>query len=126
MCDVLMLALWTWAIHFWLAGLERGKSHFFLISAVLVSAATPTKYFGISLAPLLLIYTLVRERRAHAHLAYLAIPLLAVVAFELITKALYGQALFSSAMLYLRDVASEVRIPLQTKFLTGCSFTGAA
>ena len=124
MCDVMMLAFWTWAIHFWLAGIERGKSHLFLIAAVLVTAATLTKYFGISLVPLLLIYTLVRERRARAHLLYLAIPLLAVVAFELITKALYGQALFSSAMLYLRDVANEVRIPLQTKFLTGCSFTG--
>jgi 4-amino-4-deoxy-L-arabinose transferase-like glycosyltransferase len=124
MCDVMMLAFWTWAIHFWHAGIERGKSHLFLISAVLVTAATLTKYFGISLVPLLLIYTLVRERRARAHLVYLSIPLLAILAFELITKAQYGQALFSGAMLYLRDVASEVRIPLQTKFLTGCSFTG--
>ncbi len=124
MCDVMLLAFWTWSIHCWLAGLERGKWHLFLIAALLVSAATLTKYFGISLVPLLLVYTLVKERRACAHLVFLAIPLLAAVAFELMTKAKYGHPLFSSAMLYLRDVASEVRIPLQTKFLTGCSFLG--
>lgn len=124
MCDVMLLAFWTWAIHFWLAGLERGKWHLFLVAALLVTAATMTKYFGISLVPLLFLYTLVRERRARAQLVCLAIPLLAAVAFELITKALYGHALFSSAMLYLRDVATEVRIPWQTKLLTGSSFLG--
>src|SRR5205814_8816613 len=96
MCDVMMLAFWTWAIHFWLAGLERKQWHLFFIAAVLVTGATLTKYFGISLVPLLFLYTLLRERRIRAHLVYLALPLLAAVAFELITKAKYGQPLFSS------------------------------
>ena len=27
MCDVMLLAFWIWAIHFWIAGLDRGKWH---------------------------------------------------------------------------------------------------
>ena len=124
MCDVMLLAFWVWAIHFWTAGLEREKWHLFLVSALLVSGATLTKYFGISLVPLLLAYTLLHERRFRPHLAYLTIPLLVMLAFELIAKEKYGHALFSGAMLYLRDVAVEVRIPIQVKLLTGCSFLG--
>jgi 4-amino-4-deoxy-L-arabinose transferase-like glycosyltransferase len=124
MCDVMLLAFWMWAIHFWIAGLEREKWRLFLVSALLVSAATLTKYFGISLVPLLLAYTLLKERRFRLHLVYLTLPLLVIMAFELIAKAKYGHAFFTGAMLYLRDVAVEVRIPLQVKLLTGCSFVG--
>ena len=126
MCDVMLLAFWVWAIHYWIAGLDRGKWPLFLVSAVLISGATLTKYFGISLVPLLLAYTLMRERRIRPHLSYLTIPLLVALGFELITRAKYGHALFSSAMLYLRDVAVEVRIPVQIKLLTGCSFVGGS
>jgi len=124
MCDVMLLAFWMWAIHFWIAGLERKKWHLFLFSALLVSGATLTKYFGISLVPLLLVYTLVRERRLLPHLVYLTIPLLVLLAFELTARDKYGHALFTGAMLYLRDIAVEVRVPIQVKLLTGCSFVG--
>jgi hypothetical protein len=126
MCDVMLLAFWVWAIHFWIAGLDRAKSNLLLVSAVLITGATLTKYFGISLVPLLLAYTLMRERRVRLHLSYLMIPLFVAFGFELITRAKYGHPLFSSAMLYLRDVAVEVRIPIQIKLLTGCSFVGGS
>src|SRR6184192_1032394 len=58
MCDVMMLALWLWALEFWFAGLGRQQSWRLLVSAGLISAATLTKYFGISLVPLLAAYTL--------------------------------------------------------------------
>lgn len=124
MCDVMLLAFWMWAIHFWIAGLERSKWHLLLISVLFISAATLTKYFGISLVPLLLGYTLLRERRIRFELIYLTIPLFVVLLFELATKIKYGHALFSGAMLYLREVAVEVRIPMKVKLLTGCSFVG--
>jgi 4-amino-4-deoxy-L-arabinose transferase-like glycosyltransferase len=52
MCDVMMLALWLWALEFWFAGLGRQQSWRLFVSAGLISAATLTKYFGISLVPL--------------------------------------------------------------------------
>jgi 4-amino-4-deoxy-L-arabinose transferase-like glycosyltransferase len=126
MCDVMLLAFWIWAIHFWIAGLDRGKWPLFLVSAVLMSGATLTKYFGISLVPMLLVYTLTRERRFRLDLSFLTIPLFVALGFEVVTRAKYGHALFSGAMLYLRDVAVEVRIPTQIKLLTGCSFVGGS
>src|SRR4029077_9087037 len=51
MCDVMMLALWIWALEFWLAGLDRRQWWRFLVSAALISAAALTKYFGIALLP---------------------------------------------------------------------------
>lgn len=124
MCDVLLLAFWVWAIHYWIAGLEGSERRYFVLAALMISGATLTKYFGISLVPLLLVYTLIRKHRAYAELVWLALPVAVAVSFELLTKAKYGHALFSSAMLYLRDVAVQVRIPPQTKFVTGLSFSG--
>jgi len=126
MCDVMLLAFWTWAIHFWIVGLDRRKCSLLLASAVLTTGAMLTKYFGISLVPLLLVYTLMQERRIRLHLSYLTIPVLVALGFELVTRAKYEHALFSNAMLYLRDVAGEVRIPIQNKLLTGCSFIGGS
>lgn len=124
MCDVMLLALWVWSIEFWLAGLARGKHWCLGVSAALAVGATLTKYFGISLVPLLLIYSVVRERRLRPIFAYLCIPLIALLAYEWITKACYGRPLFTSAMLYLGEVAATVKMPVHRSFLTGCSFVG--
>src|SRR5438067_2868398 len=75
MCDVMMLALWIWALEFWLAGLDRQQSWRLLVSAILISAPTLTKYFGISLVPLLAVYTLARDRRFTVRLMVLLLPL---------------------------------------------------
>lgn len=124
MCDVMLLAFWVWSIEFWLAGLERGKWWLFAMSALLATAATLTKYFGISLIPLLLAYMLVRQGRVTPSIIYLAIPLIASLAYENITKIVYGQGLLSSSMKYLCDVAITVQMPISIKLLTGFSFTG--
>ena len=124
MCDVTLLAFWTWAIHFWVSGLERANVYRLVLSVLFISAAALTKYFGISLIPLLLTYTLWQQRRFSSTLCWLILPLLVMVVFELTTKAKYGHYLFTGAMLYLRDVAIEVRLPLQIKLLTGLSFLG--
>lgn len=124
MCDVMHLAFWLWAIHYWLLGLEEKKWHFLVLGSLLLTGATLTKYFGLSLLPLLFVYTVARNRRFYPGLAYLTLPVLAIVAFEFLTQQLYGHPLFTGSMSYLRTVAAEVRIPLPTRFLTGCSFVG--
>jgi hypothetical protein len=56
MCDMLMLCFWVWAIVCWRRGLERPGWR--LVAGVLIGLCALTKYFGISLIPLLLAYTL--------------------------------------------------------------------
>jgi 4-amino-4-deoxy-L-arabinose transferase-like glycosyltransferase len=104
MCDVMMLAFWVWAIALWLEGFERNDRRRLLASAFLVSAATLTKYFGVCLIPLLLAYSLHRQRRIAAWAAYFAVPLLSLAAYQLWTSALYGRAMFFDAFTFASQV----------------------
>src|SRR6478609_8747543 len=87
MCDVWLLALWVWSVHCWLRGLERQSYWLLLLASLLAAAAALTKYFGVSLVPLLAVYTLVRERRLTSRLLFLLIPVAVIGIYEAIAKA---------------------------------------
>jgi 4-amino-4-deoxy-L-arabinose transferase-like glycosyltransferase len=122
MCDVMLLALWLWSIECWIAGLERQRWSLLALSAVLATAAALTKYFGISVVPLLAAYTIARDRSLAGYVVWLLIPVAALVAFELSTKAHYGIGLFGGAVDLSRTMA-KFRPPV-AQFLTGLAFTG--
>jgi hypothetical protein len=125
MCDVMLLALWLWSIELWLAGLERNRWWLFALSAFLAAAAALTKYFGISLVPLLGVYTLVRDRRRWGYLFFLLVPIAAVIVFEAWTKTQYGLGMFTGAVTFSRMVAvSYQKWSWFAQLLTGLSFTG--
>jgi 4-amino-4-deoxy-L-arabinose transferase-like glycosyltransferase len=124
MCDVMMLALWIWALEFWLAGLDRRQWWRFLVSAALISAAALTKYFGIALLPLLAVYTLGRGRRFAIYLAFLLIPLAVISNYELITEEKYGHGLFGAAMLASSSISSATRPSHLAQLLMGLAFGG--
>ena len=123
MCDVMLLALWLCSIECWIAGLERKSWLLLTLSMSLAAAATLTKYFGISLVPLLAAYTLMHDRRFARYLALLVIPIVALVALELTTRAHYGVGLLSGAVFLSRKMAT-FRPPWFAQFLTGLAFTG--
>jgi 4-amino-4-deoxy-L-arabinose transferase-like glycosyltransferase len=124
MCDVMMLAFWIWALEFWFAGLDRQESWRFLVSAALISAAALTKYFGISLVPLLAAYTLARDRRLAAHLAFLLLPIVALFTYDLVTEGKYGYGLFSAAMSVSSSISSATRPSHFVQMLMGLAFSG--
>jgi 4-amino-4-deoxy-L-arabinose transferase-like glycosyltransferase len=124
MCDIMLLALWTWALEFWLAGLDRPQWWRFLVSAALVSAAALTKYFGIALVPLLAVYTLGRGRRFAICLAFLLIPLAVISNYELISEERYGHGLFSAAMMASSSISSATRPSHLAQLLMGLAFGG--
>jgi 4-amino-4-deoxy-L-arabinose transferase-like glycosyltransferase len=124
MCDVMLLALWIWSIECWLSGMERKQWGLLAISAALISAAALTKYFGISLVPLLAAYTIARDPRGASYLTFFIIPILALATFELWTRARYGIGLFSDAMSFSRTSTAMFRSSWLAQFLTGLSFIG--
>jgi 4-amino-4-deoxy-L-arabinose transferase-like glycosyltransferase len=124
MCDVWLLALWVWSITCWLGALEHDRWSLYLLSAVLAAAAALTKYFGLSLVPLLFIFALVHDRRFTFRLLFLLIPLLAIAWYDAMTKAKYGQALFSNAVLYPWTLDSRPGKHFFKPLLTGLSFSG--
>ncbi len=124
MCDVMMLALWVWALEFWLAGLERMRWRRFLIASVLISVALLTKYFAIALIPLLAAYTLVRGRRFAIYLLFLLIPVAVISSYEWATEQKYGHALFGAAMGVSSSVSSATRPSQVAQLLIGLAFAG--
>src|SRR5262249_34145880 len=55
MSDVLMLAFWVFAVYFWMKALGSTHHGAFAASALFILAAAITKYFGMTLIPLLLV-----------------------------------------------------------------------
>jgi 4-amino-4-deoxy-L-arabinose transferase-like glycosyltransferase len=124
MCDVWLLALWVWSVHCWLRGLERHSYWLLLLASLLAAAAALTKYFGVSLVPLLAVYTVARERRLTSRLLFLLIPIAIIGTYEAMTKAKYDQGLFTNAMIYPWQGPVQAGKQLSGQFLTGLSFTG--
>lgn len=97
MCDVMLLALFVWAIEFWLFGFATNKIWPFLLATMLASLALLTKYFGVALVPLLFGYSLFRDRGFRWRTTLLLIPVAIAAGYELLTKAAYGRGLFFAA-----------------------------
>ena len=124
MSDVWLLALWVWSIECWLGALERKVWWLYAVSAVLAAAAALTKYFGLSLVPLLFVFTLVHDRRFAFRLLFLLIPLFVIAWYEAITKAKYGHGLFSNAVFYPWTQRPHPGKHLFKPLLTGLTFAG--
>lgn len=125
MCDTLMLALWVWAAIFWIEGLAPPRPLYLLLSALLISASALTKYFGVSLIPLLAVYAIVRQRKLASSAWYLLLPIAALASFQLWTRALYGQGLLWGAAQFSGAERSAIdQGSFHVKGLVGLSFAG--
>jgi hypothetical protein len=130
MCDTMMLAFWVWAIALWLEGLEIDDWRRLSASAVLMSAAVLTKYFGVCLVPLLLAYSIHRRRRIGGWAGYFAAPVLSLAAYQLWMTSLYGHAVFFDAFTFAKtehwstDPASVlINALVCASFVGGCALS---
>jgi len=127
MCDTLMLAFWIWAVIFWLEGLDLRKQGYLLGAAVLMAAAALTKYFGICLVPLLLAYSVAKQRKLGAWVGYFLLPLAALAGYQFWTQALYGLGMFTDALQFAPQRITNAWFragfyPLVcTSFIGGCA-----
>ena len=133
MSDVPMVCAYVWAIWFWIAGLRREKTGMLWIATALVAVSALTKYFGITLFPLLIVYALMHTRRPKiAWLLPLLLPAAILTAYQLWTKHLYGHGLlfgaanYATALRWTGHNASGGGISSRLlPILNGLSFTGA-
>lgn len=124
MCDTMMLALWIFAVLTWMKGLDEGKRIYLVVSGLLIAACALTKYFGMSLIPLLLAYSLFKQRRVGAWAAYLLIPVTILTGYEYWTQALYEHGLLSDASAYAKFWGPAQKISWTGKGLVGLAFAG--
>jgi hypothetical protein len=124
MCDTMMLAFWVFAIYLWVTGLERQSGIRLALSGLLIALCALTKYFGMTLIPLLLLYSILRQRRVPWHTLYLLIPLIMLGGYQWATHHLYGRGLLSDAASYASGMASPWGRWSFGKLLIGMAFTG--
>jgi len=126
MCDTLMLALWCWAIEFWFRGLDSRRAAYFLTSSVLIACAALTKYFAVSLIPLLALITLARRRWFDECLFWLLVPLAFLGAYEVYTIHLYRIGLLGDAMRFGRQMRAQfsLHVSATNQVITALAYPG--
>jgi hypothetical protein len=125
MSDIMMLAFWIWAAVLWMEGFDEGKWSYLVSSSLLLALATLTKYFGICLLPLLLVYSTARKRWLGLWALYFLIPIVVLAAYQQWTTVLYGHGMFSDAFTFAHVEQSVNGKPsFFASALVGISFVG--
>ena len=122
MCDTMMVALWVWSVFFWIEGLKRNHPGRLCLAGMLIAACCLTKYFGISLIPLLLVYSVVERRGLGRWLVYLCLPVLVLGFYQWLTHKLYGRGLLLDAVAYA--TGNRNGGGWASKILSGLAFGG--
>lgn len=125
MCDVMMLAFWLWAIVLWMKGLDGGGPVYLAFGALFVAMSFLTKYFGMSLIPLLALYTLLKQGKGgFKYLLFLLIPLAVIAGYQLYTQHMYGRGLLLDAADYASGAREIINSGVFEKSMVGISFFG--
>ena len=124
MSDTWMVALWMVATYLWVDGLEKKSAVRLLLSGLCVALCALAKYFGMTLIPLLLLYTLVKQRRLTWTVAYFVLPIVILCAYQWATQKLYGRGLLLDAASYATEAPNQWGKMSPGKLLVGLAFTG--
>jgi len=121
MCDVLMLALWVWALFMWISGLRHIIHSRLWLSAFLISLAMLTKYFAASLLPLLVLYTSIRRPVRASYFLPLLIPIATLITYHTTASRFMGRSVLEDAIDYNGMTGQEGQILSAVSFIGACS-----
>jgi 4-amino-4-deoxy-L-arabinose transferase-like glycosyltransferase len=122
MCDTMMLAFFVWSVLLWVRGWKTGRSLYLICASLLVAMCSLTKYFGVSLLPLLLAYSLADRGGKRRRGLLLLLPVILLCAYQWSTNVLYGRGLLLDAAEYATGPGKTSAI--SADLFTGLSFTG--
>jgi 4-amino-4-deoxy-L-arabinose transferase-like glycosyltransferase len=120
MSDVLMLALWCGSLTLWIWGLRRQRDLALVVGAILAGLCPLAKYFGLSLLPLLVAFSLISERRIGRWALYLIIPIGFIVGYEILMTNLYDHHPFLDAADYSIELNRDMELGVGLIFFGGC------
>lgn len=126
MTDIPMTALFVWAVYFWLVGLEKNRHGLLLASSLCMSLSMLFKYNGITVVPLLLVYSILAKRRAGWWMLYLLIPVLALAGYQWVEYLLYGKPQLAYSFDYVKENYEKALAPDWMKPLICITFTGGS
>ncbi|HUK99274.1 MAG TPA: hypothetical protein VLX29_00290, partial [Nitrospirota bacterium] len=105
-------------------GIKRNSTISLISASFLIAACSLTKYFGMSLIPLLFAYSLAEKRKLGYWVLFLLIPILILAAYQWATFTLYGTGLLLNGFSYSSSYRELFHSNYFTKVLTGLVFTG--
>ena len=126
MVDVSMLALWCWAVTLWVEGLEDNNRRKLAAAGTLVGLAILTKYFAITLIPLLFAYLAAKERGIGRRALHLLIPLAMIATYQGYMWVTYGQNPFGEVAAYALESRASTGTGLALKLKIGLLFLGGS
>jgi 4-amino-4-deoxy-L-arabinose transferase-like glycosyltransferase len=124
MCDTMMLAFWVWALFLWIEGIEKNSHWRLSVAAVLVALCALTKYFGITLLPLLLVYSLVRKRRPGVWTLWLLVPVAILAGYQWAMHSLYGHGWVTDVAAYAVEARETDMSTFSLNGLSSLCFLG--
>jgi 4-amino-4-deoxy-L-arabinose transferase-like glycosyltransferase len=124
MCDVMMLAFWVWALVLWIEGSEHEHPPRLAAAAGLMALAGLTKYFGLCVVPLAVAWSIASKRPVRQWIGWLLVPTVAMVGYQLATRALYGRGLLADAATYATAMNQFSGTMKLQALLIALSFTG--
>jgi len=123
MLDMWLLALFVGALALWVEGFERGQTRWLIAACGVAGLAMWTKYFGVALVPLFVLYGALKFSRPKWWLACLLIPISMIAVEQTWCYYHYGHLLFRN----VADVVFDQRIQNRSMWawlLIGFAFTG--
>jgi 4-amino-4-deoxy-L-arabinose transferase-like glycosyltransferase len=124
MCDILMLCFWVWGMVLWISGVRKNNRRYLLFAAFLIAFSALTKYFGMALIPLILLWTIAERQRFDESFIYLLIPVAILAWYQWATTQLYGRGLLLDAAKYVSMFEQPHTSSFYITLLTGIAFTG--
>lgn len=124
MSDVPMTACWLWAMHLWMRGVDKEDRLSLVAGAALIGVGALTKYYALSLLPLLTVHTLLQGREKYHCLLYMLIPAGILLVFEFYTFRLYNLGLLIDAASFANQHRSREGVSALVKILTTLVFMG--
>jgi 4-amino-4-deoxy-L-arabinose transferase-like glycosyltransferase len=124
MSDMMMLAFWCWAVVLWVRGTDRSEPLTLMLSSILIALSALTKYFGMSLIPLLCAYSLFYRHRIKLWAPWMLIPVLLLAGYQWATHDMYGRGMLLDAIVYATDIRLEESSNLIEKGFIGMVFAG--
>lgn len=127
MCEPFVLAAYIWAIVWWIRGLDQNAPKYLAASGAMLGLGILMKFVAVTGVPLLLAYTLFRERRFSIHTVYLLISVFVLGAYELAMHSLYGRSPLLDILEYSSSYSTGSGSRFDPKSIaTGLAFLGGS
>jgi 4-amino-4-deoxy-L-arabinose transferase-like glycosyltransferase len=124
MCDTMMAALWVGSFAIWIEAHAREKKSLYALAAVLCGLSCLTKYNGVTLVPVLLLYTVLRVGRVNVRCLYMLIPIVMLGAYRWGAQALYGHDVVAQTVGFTLAKRAFSLSTLPAKTASGLAFMG--